>query len=352
MDKIICGIQQVGIGVPDKQKAFDWYRKHFGMDIPIFQDAAEAPHMSNYTGDVVQSRDATLALNIQGGGGFEIWQYTSRNPNPPSFEIQLGDTGIFAARIKTRSLSKSYNYFKRHGINIINGIVQNPNGQSHFFIKDPHGYLFQIVEGSNWFTSANHHCGGQSGCLIGVSDIEQSLVLYKDILGYDTIEYDVEGTFNDFSNLPGADQNLRRVLLSHSRPRKGSFSRLIGPSKIELIKTLDRRPKKIFGDRFWGDLGFIHLCFDIKGMEELEKECKAKGFPFTVNSAESFDMGDAAGHFSYIEDPDGTLIEFVETHRIPIWKKVGWFVNLKNKNPEKPLPNWMLHFLKMSRVKS
>ena len=352
MGKIICGIQQVGIGVPDKEKAWQWYRQKFGMDIPIFEDAAEAPHMSAYTGDEVQSRTATLAFNIQGGGGFEIWQFTSRNPDPPEFEVQLGDTGIFASRIKTRSIVESFDRYKEQGVTMVNGIVQGPAGHSHFFIKDLHGFIFQVVEGNSWFTSDKHHTGGQAGCLIGVSDVEQSLEFYRDLLEYDQIIYDEEGIFNDLSGLPGGNQPVRRVLLAHSEPRKGSFSRLIGPSRIELIQALDRKPNKIFRNRYWGDLGFIHLCFDIKGMEHLEKECKERGFPFTVNSADSFDMGDAAGHFSYIEDPDGTLIEFVETHRIPIWKKVGWFMDVKKQNPEKPIPNWMLHFLKLSRVRS
>lgn len=352
MGKIICGIQQVGIGVPDKEKAWQWYRQNFGMDIPIFEDAAEAPHMTPYTGNTVQSRTATLALNIQGGGGFEIWQFTSRNPEPPEFEIQMGDTGIFASRIKTRNIVDSYNTFKEQGVSILNGIVQGPAGNSHFFIKDPHGFIFQVVESNSWFTSDKHHTGGQAGCMIGVTDIEQSLGLYRDLLEYDRVIYDEEGRFDDLAGLPGGNQPVRRILLAHSEPRKGSFSRLMGPSRIELVQALDRKPKKIFKNRYWGDLGFIHLCFDIKGMDHLEKECEERGFPFTVNSADSFDMGDAAGHFSYIEDPDGTLIEFVETHRIPIWKKVGWFLNVQKQNPEKPLPNWMLHFLKLSRVKS
>jgi hypothetical protein len=29
---------------------------------------------------------------------------------------------------------------------------------------------------------------------------------------------------------------------------------------------------------------------------------------------------------SVIEDPDGTLIELVETHRCRSWKKIGWLV--------------------------
>jgi hypothetical protein len=62
-------------------------------------------------------------------------------------------------------------------------------------------------------------------------------------------------------------------------------------------------------------------------------------------------MGEAAGHFSYIEDPDGTLIEFVETHKVPIMKKLGWYLNLKKRNPEKSLPTWMLWAMGMNKVK-
>jgi hypothetical protein len=144
---------------------------------------------------------------------------------------------------------------------------------------------------------------------------------------------------------------VRRILLKHSQPRRGSFSKLLGSSKIELVSVQSRAPRKIYEDRFWGDRGFIHLCFDISGMAEMKKLCESKGHPFTVDSSGSFDMGEAAGYFSYVEDPDGTLIEFVETHRIPILKKIGWYLNLKNRDPKKSLPNWMLKALKFSRVK-
>ncbi len=145
--------------------------------------------------------------------------------------------------------------------------------------------------------------------------------------------------------------------LAHSKPRRGAFSRMLGDAQIELVQTTDRTPNKIYEGRFWGDPGFIHLCFDIRKMDELEKECNQKGFPFTVNSnvkhnqKGSFDMGEAAGHFTYIEDPDGTLIEFVETHRVPIAKKYGISLNLDKRDDEKPLPNWMVKMLGLKKVK-
>jgi hypothetical protein len=86
-------------------------------------------------------------------------------------------------------------------------------------------------------------------------------------------------------------------------------------------------------------------------MEILEKKCAKVGFPFTVNSRDSFDMGEASGHFSYLEDPDGTLIEFVETHRMPIIKKLGLYLDLRKRDAHKPLPDWMLKSLKFARVR-
>ena len=45
------------------------------------------------------------------------------------------------------------------------------------------------------------------------------------------------------------------------------------------------------------------------------------------------------------------LIEFVETKKIPIMKKLGWYLDLRKRDALKPLPNWMLKALKFNRVK-
>jgi catechol 2,3-dioxygenase-like lactoylglutathione lyase family enzyme len=354
MEKIICGIQQMGIGVPDVQEIWKWYRKFFGANVRVFEEAAEAPLMTRYTGGKVHSRTATLALSMDGGGGFEIWQFTSRNTEKPAFKIQLGDYGLYACRIKSRDVALSYNYFVENGAKVLGEITKDPNGKPNFFVEDPNGNVFNIVEGLAWFSNTNHpsHCGTVAGALIGVSDIDRSLTLYRDILGYTTVEYDQTDSFECFNGLPEGTKKVRRVLLSHPELREGPFAKLLGPTQIELVQAIERdNCRKIFDNRFWGDWGFIHLCFDIQGMDALHQECEAKGFPFTVDSSNSFDMGEAAGRFSYIEDPDGTWIEFVETHKVPIMKKFGWYINLKNRNPRKHLPNWMLKAMGLNKVK-
>lgn len=354
MEKIICGIQQMGIGVPNVQEVWKWYRKAFGTDVKVFEEAAEAPLMTKYTGGKVQSRTATLALSMQGGGGFEIWQYTSRNTERPAFEVQLGDYGLYACKIKSRDVQATYNYYKKLNFDLVSEIEKTPEGKDHFFVRDPNGNLFEIVEGLGFFsdTKFSGKTGGVAGTIIGVSNIENSLKLYQDVLEYDQIVYDVTEVFNAYKNIPGGNKAVRRVLLRHSKERKGPFAKLLGPTEIELIQAVERTDvRNIFENRFWGDWGFIHLCFDIQGMDALQSACEKAGFPFTVDSGKTFDMGEAGGRFSYIEDPDGTWIEFVETHKVPVMKKLGWYINLNGKKPGQSLPNWMLKAMKFNRVK-
>lgn len=344
----------MGIGVPNVPEIWKWYRTFFGVNVKVFEDAAEAPLMTIYTGDVVQNRTATLALSMEGGGGFEIWQYKSRNTEKALFDIQLGDYGLYSCLIKSRDVAQSYDYFKKNGATILGELTKRPNGKLSFFVEDPNGNIFNVVEGRSWFKSTNHpgKCGGVAGSIICVSDIDKALKLYRDVLDYETIEYDVTGNFDDLTHLPSGNGKFRRVLLTHRAGRKGAFADLLGSTEIELIQSLERTDcRKIFENRFWGDWGFIHLCFDVQGMNELKEECEKAGFPFTVDSGNTFDMGEAGGRFSYIEDPDGTWIEFVETHKVPVLKKLGWYINLKKRNPEKKLPRWMLNAMGLNKVK-
>ena len=336
----------------DVQAAFLWYRTHFGTDVPVFEEAAVAGLMLPYTGGQPQSRHAILALNLQGGGGMEIWQYTGRTPLPSAFQPQLGDLGLYFAKIKSKNVEATFHDLRKRGANIQTNPAIRPDGALHFFVKDPWGNPFEIVGSDDWFSTARPNLtGGVLGAAIGVSNMERSIRFYAQVLGYETVVYDQTADFHDWHGLEGGFGKYRRVLLRHAEKRRGPFARLLGDSEIELVQCLDRAPRKIFENRFWGDLGFIHLCFDVTGMAELKQKCADAGHAFTVDSSGSFDMGEAAGYFSYIEDPDGTLIEFVETHKIPILKKIGWYLDLRKRaNPAKPLPKWMLKTMGFGRI--
>ncbi len=350
-DYIISGIQQIGLGNDSVYDTWEWYRKHLGFDLPIFDEAAEANLMLPYTGGQPRSRHAVLAMNYAGGGGLEIWQHTSRTPLAPKTPIQLGDLGIQIIKYKALDVHKAYSDMKAAGVKLLSEVRSNSAMLKSFFAEDLNGNWLEITEAIDWNKKGVSNIGGIVGCTIGVRNIDTSLAFYQEILGYDKVLTDSTREEQVLKNIAIPGVKYRRVRLMHSQPRKGPFSRLLGSTYIELVQAIDYSPKRIYQDRMWGDIGYIHLCFDVRNMESLQSKCEAMGHPFTVDSANSFDMGEAAGRFAYVEDPDGTLIEFVEAHKIPLIKKMGWYLDLTKRNPKKSLPSFMLWAMSLGRVK-
>ena len=343
---LISGIQQIGVGTIDFRKSWNWYIEMFGVDVRILEDDTVAERMLPYTGGVPQQRHACIAVNIQGGGGFEIWQYSKRKPEPCPFTISAGDLGVFAAKLNCCDVAA---FYKQMSARWQDCTVPEllPDGTPCFYVKDLFGNLFQIVENKTVFIDQGKLTGGMAGAVIGVTDMDASVKFYREILGYDIVLCDTTGPFSTNNPVPEADKQCRRVILKAPK-RKGAFAELFGDSTIELVQALERSPRKIYEGRYWGDPGFIQVCFDVTNMKALGEFCASKGHPFTVDSCpdgERFDMGDASGHFTYIEDPDGTLIEFVEAHKVSIIKKLGLAIDMGKRNPEKPLPKLLFRLM-------
>ena len=347
-EKVICGIQQVGIGVSDFVEAWKWYYDQFGFEIKIVDDEGVAERMLPYTGGKPQPRRSGIVLNIRGGGGFEIWQPKGRELNYLKEPVRIGDLGILIAKVKTSNIERVYNTYINNGINIISEILFSPTGQKHFFMRDPYGNLFQVEQDDYEFIDEDLLTGGTNGAVIGVSDMDRSLPFYTKLLNYDKVVFDETKVFTDLQALPGGEQKVRRVILERSKPIEGPLSGIMGTSHLELIQA-EAPGKKLYEGRYWGDPGFIHLCFDVRNMEAVKAEAEALGHPFVCDSGADFGMGEANGHFTYVEDPDGTLIEFVETFKIPIIKSIGLYLNLANKNDHKQLR--ILKLLRFAKVK-
>lgn len=352
MYKRINGIQHIGVGVSDSDLSQKWYRKFIGMDIPIFNGVAPAPLMDVYTHNKTITKRATMILNLQGGCAMEVVCPTSFEPRKPDFETQLGDIGIYINQVKAKDVAETYEYFKNNGAKLLSELTVMPDRTKTFYCEDPNGLIFQIVQGQEFYTETKHVTGGPNGCVIGVSDIDNSLNLYSDILGYDKVIYDKTAVFADFEHLTGGKKEFRRIRLTQSNPPGGGFAKVSADTYIELIEAQSYRPKKIYKGRIWGDIGFVHVGLDVRGMKALGEELESKGFGFTCDTQDTLDMGGTTRvHCTYIDDPDGILIEMIEVYKIPIIEKLGIFLNVEKRDPLKPLPDFMLKALRFSRIK-
>jgi len=352
MKYIIHGIQHLGVGVPEHASAWKWYRKFFGLDIPLFNDEAEAHLMTIYTKGNVISKRAAMVLNLKGGCALEIVCPSTFKAKHADVEHQLGDLGIYIGWVKAPDVQKAYAFFKENNVEVISEIMKMPNNWDTFYLKDLNGLIFQIIPANDFFTKSHHVTGGTAGCSIGVSDADKAISFYR-ILGYDQVIYDETNQFQDWSKLNGGSSQFRRVLLCQGNPSGGGFSKLTGKSYIELVQDVSGRGLvKIYEDRLWGDIGFVHLGFDVRNMEAIGETLEAAGHGFTCDTNDVLNMGENTRvHCTYTEDPDGTLIEMIEVYKIPIIEKLGIYLNVAKRKPSQPLPDLMLKALKFSRVR-
>lgn len=345
---MINGIQQVGVGTTDVHKSWKWYRKNFGFDIAVFDEAAEAPLMIQYTGGKVQSRHALLAMNLNGGGGMEIWQFTSRRSDD-QHPFSLKQRGLLVTKIKAHDIRGAHISLDNK---ITNPIEKDPTGKNAFSLIDPFGNPYIVSESNSWYKKKNSLFGGIEGIVIGVSDIDKAVKFYGEILGIDKVVFDKTAVFDDLKHLADGGETYRRVRIEPSNRHTGAFSEVFGDFHLELIEVKSsEKGKHNMDGRFWGDQGFIHLCFDVNQMDQIKKRADELNNSFTVDSGDTFSMGEAAGRFAYIEDPDGTLIELVETDKITVSKKFGWKLTLSKKQKQKPLPRILFTIMALNRVK-
>src|SRR5690554_6050154 len=176
---IISGIQQVGIGVENLYEAWKYYIELFNMDIRILEDNKVAELMLPYTGGKPQRRHALIAVNMQGGGGFEVWQYSDRKPKPLDFTLNMGDLGVLVCKVKSRDVAHTFEEFSKNPkAHILGGLNKNIDGNQTFYVKDPYENLFQIVQDDYIFKDEGQSTGGAVGVTIGVTDIDKAMTVY------------------------------------------------------------------------------------------------------------------------------------------------------------------------------
>jgi catechol 2,3-dioxygenase-like lactoylglutathione lyase family enzyme len=351
MYKRINGLQHIGVAVSDMDKSLKFYRRFFGLNIPFFDSVQPAPLMDVYTNNSTITKRASMVVNLQGGCAIEVICPTSFKAKKATFEIAVGDLGICITQLKCKNIHDTHRFCKDNGAPHVTDINKDPMGRDTFYLQDPDGNMWQYVQGDQWYTDAKHHSGGVIGCSTGVSDMEKALHLYRDILGFDEVVYDHSGIHTDWSALHGGQSSYRRVLLTQKAQPGGGFAKVTGKTYIELIQSLDRAPKFIFENRIWGDTGFAHIGFDVKGMKALGEDLAKSGYGFTCDSNDALSMGQTKVHCTYIHDDDRTLIELIEVYKVPIMEKWGIFLNVEKRDPLKPLPDFMLKSLRFSRVK-
>jgi glyoxylase I family protein len=143
---------------------------------------------------------------------------------------------------------------------------------------------------------------------VTVSDMERSLAFYRDLLGLKEVErHRLEGeTISKMAGKPG-------VVLD--------VVRLTAPDTPSVLLDLQQyvAPAGSVSSAKLGDTAHAHFCFGVPDVWGAYTELVQQGIQF-VSEPVSFDLGWGIVHVVFMKDPDGFIVELVQS---PIELKPG-----------------------------
>ena len=217
-DRLLYGIQQIGIGVTDVFRAEKWYARILKATIKVIEDHNPATHMAPYMGGKSRNKSAIILLNPNGGGGFELWQHTEHSPQFPTREIKAGDLGI--------------NYITLHSGNLVslrNHLSKNHQefqdiSDSELYLIDPFGNQIHVKQQNE--LAPKVLVTGVKECTIGVANLQASIQFYQHF-GYSLIKQK-------------ENEDLIEASLFSKDKSSGRFGTFFGNSTISLIQRKDK----------------------------------------------------------------------------------------------------------------
>jgi len=122
---------------------------------------------------------------------------------------------------------------------------------------------------------------------IAVNDLERSVAFYRDVIGCEV----------------GPEQNYKNSICVPLRA---------GGDTLELMKITSPEGIKLQRPLESGDVGTVHVCFQVDDIEEHAQKVKDAGTPVTTDL---HDMTLGSGHVIrvfYFRDPDGYALQFLQ----------------------------------------
>jgi catechol 2,3-dioxygenase-like lactoylglutathione lyase family enzyme len=247
-EPLVSAVESVGFTVSDLDAAVEWYTRV--LDFRVLDRAEHAGEALERSTGVFGSRVRTARLSL-GDERLELVEYLAPQGRPIPPDWRSHDHWFQHIAIVVPDVGRAYRHLREHGVRHASAGPQrlpdwNPNagGISAFYFKDPDGHVLEVISfppgkgDPRWHNLAREHPGrmflGIDHTAIVVSDTEESLGLYRDVLGLT-----VAGASENF----GVEQErLNNVFRARLRITALRAPRGPGIEFLEYLAPSDGRP--------------------------------------------------------------------------------------------------------------
>lgn len=307
-------VHHVGIGVSSMEKALSFYCGILGLRV-LHDFHCEDPTLEGLMNRPVDARVVFLGTKI-GESYIKLVEILhSEYPYsaycvPPN--RRWGDIEYCEFCFRVINVEKTYNelIFKgaRSAMEVTNFAVSGKDEgdvvSAYAYVKDPDDALVEfsqvwqprqkvgIAEGFTGIISLAH-------VGLGVTDMERSIVFYRDILGFRKVIYDIEGE-SAMSKMVGEPLRRRIAMLGSE----------YGTSAIELIQAFaPYRARLRSAEARWGSIGAMEMGIEVKDLEKICQSLSKKDISFINRLGFQEEIN---AKYAYIRNPDGLDIELIE----------------------------------------
>ncbi len=314
---MIHGFQHAGIGVKDVRKSFAFYRNFLGFRVKLNDHEEELSQMEPIIG-AVERMHVIMAMNLSGGAALELVQHTSSKPLAIEGGINWHDIGYLSTGVKAYLIEELVEELSEKGLVMDTPVIEISAKKGGIykiaFLKDPDGIPVELMETPETrFLTRKPRLGGFSHVTLGVTDIERSIDFYSNVMGFSEVLWEIEYPPEELSSITGGAA-YKEIMLERSAFTPGPLP--LEGGMIRLVQATDRKGKRIYEGRRWGDVGIMEMAFDVTDINGSFAEIADKGAELLCEPTR-IDMGSGSiGSFAYVKDPDDNIIELVEVEKL------------------------------------
>ena len=254
------------------------------------------------------------------GGVIDLIEFTiPRNDDPPY--TRLNHLGMARAAMHTTDIQADYQTLKEKGVEFLSAPVTRSDGSTFCIFKDLDGTFYELIEVEGEADEERPTHIVQIGHVnVNVSDYERSRAWYQ-MLGFEASRELPRTESADVARAMGFDVpfEVRGALVTHESDG----------SALELVQWLDpydpEPPYPVPVNHF----GIHRMAFSTSDIEADVAALKAQGVEFISPVTPCCSGPDAWGSIVAFYDPDGTVVELVETPGMgQIMSVILWFRDL------------------------